>query len=243
MIPKLIFQTWKTNEVPDIWKEAQTSVIKQNNNWKYRLLTDEDNLQMVKQYFPDFLPYYIGFKYPIQRADAIRYIILYLYGGIYIDLDYEVIKPFDTIALSPGKEVGLLESNNKKNIVTNSFMISQPKSKFWLECIEEMKKPKPLWAITKHLEIFTTTGPFMLHRVYKRNINIAEMLHSISVPCNICEISTCARNDKYYIMPIQGGSWHSYDTWIMNFIYCNKYFLISLLILILLVIFCIKKMN
>ena len=41
--PRNIFQTWKTDTVPDRWKEGQQSVIKMNPNWKYTLLTDADN--------------------------------------------------------------------------------------------------------------------------------------------------------------------------------------------------------
>ena len=52
--PKNIFQTWKNNEVPDKWKKAQQSVIDKNPNWKYTLLTDTDNENIVKQYFPEF---------------------------------------------------------------------------------------------------------------------------------------------------------------------------------------------
>jgi len=37
--------------------------------------------------YPWFLETFDGYVYPIQRADAIRYFVLYYFGGIYIDLD------------------------------------------------------------------------------------------------------------------------------------------------------------
>ena len=67
--PKNIFQTWKTKDVPDNWKSAQKSVIENNPNWNYKLLTDLDNDQIVKDNFPDFYQTYISFPYPIQRAE------------------------------------------------------------------------------------------------------------------------------------------------------------------------------
>ena len=30
-----------------------------------------------------------------MRADVIRYLIMYKIGGVYLDLDYEVLKPFE----------------------------------------------------------------------------------------------------------------------------------------------------
>ena len=61
-VPKNIFQTWKTSIIPSKWHEAQTSVIKKNPKWRYILLTDEDNLNIVSKYFPDSLPYYKSFR-------------------------------------------------------------------------------------------------------------------------------------------------------------------------------------
>ena len=53
-IPKIIFQTWKTYDVPDNWKYGQKTVKEKNKDWKYVLLSDEDNLRIVKQHFSDF---------------------------------------------------------------------------------------------------------------------------------------------------------------------------------------------
>ena len=47
-IPKIIFQTWKTYDVPDNWKYGQKTVKEKNKDWKYVLLSDEDNLRIVK---------------------------------------------------------------------------------------------------------------------------------------------------------------------------------------------------
>ena len=69
--PRNIFQTWKTKDIPDNWKEAQKSVINMNPGWNYILLTDDDNDRIIKENFPDFYNIFISFPYPIQRADAV----------------------------------------------------------------------------------------------------------------------------------------------------------------------------
>ena len=76
---KYIFQTWKTTEIPDKWKDAQKSIITKNPDYKYKLYTDKDNRKIIKKYFPFFLKTYDSFEYDIQRVDAARYCILYLY--------------------------------------------------------------------------------------------------------------------------------------------------------------------
>lgn len=74
---KYIFQTWKTNQVPNKWKNAQLSVININKEFEYKLYTDEENREFVKTFFPDFLKTYDSFEYNIQRVDAVR-IVYYM---------------------------------------------------------------------------------------------------------------------------------------------------------------------
>lgn len=231
-IPRIIFQTWKTHEVPHEWKHAQESIIQMNRTWKYVLLTDDDNLRIVNTHFPDFTPYFVNFPHNIQRADAIRYIIMYVYGGIYVDLDYVALRSFDALALA--KEVGLIPSNNVRSIVTNSFIISQPRSTFWLQCIEEMKKPLPFWSIGKHLQVYKSTGPYMIHKVYKRNLDVVEVLN-IAIPCSTCEIDHCdtIEDGVYYLKPIRGLSWNAWDTNLFNWIYCHSIILFFIVFLAL----------
>lgn len=232
MVPKRIFQTWKTREVPPEWAAAQASVIKMNPNWEYVLLTDEDNERIVQEHFPDFHPHYMAFPHPIQRADAIRYCIMYLYGGVYLDLDYVALKPFDDLVLE--KDIGLIHSNNNvlQRRVTNSFLVSAaPGHPFWRACIEEMKKGAPWYAVTKHLEVFLSTGPFMLDRVYQQNKDAVHILKNVSVSCDVCQVGQCKNDTSYYVKPITGNSWHSWDSTAMNAVYCKLDVLLFLVFL------------
>ena len=53
--------------------------------------------------FPEFLDLYDGYNSEIQRADAVRYFLLYEYGGVYADLDFESLQPLD---LFLGRKIG-----------------------------------------------------------------------------------------------------------------------------------------
>jgi mannosyltransferase OCH1-like enzyme len=240
--PKNIFQTWKTEIVPDNWKNAQQSVITMNPNWKYTLLTDADNENIVKTYFPDFYNRFMSFKYPIQRADAIRYCVLYLYGGIYVDLDYMCNKSFDDIRLT--NEVGLIKSSNF-NCFTNSVLLSKQGSKFWLKAIEQMKQDLPWYKrISKHFRIMNSTGPLMIDKIAKNNKDIVQELTNIEVPCNVCVRDKCKADKFYYLTPIDGRTWNSWDTKIINIMYCNKDFLFfAILIILFIVIYKNKKLS
>ncbi|RKD91694.1 glycosyltransferase family 32 protein [Mangrovibacterium diazotrophicum] len=95
MIPKIIHQTWKDEQIPGEWIPYVDKVKRLNSGWTYKLWTDEAMQKFVEDEFPDFLERYLGFSRNVMRADAFRYLIMYKIGGVYLDLDYEVLKPFD----------------------------------------------------------------------------------------------------------------------------------------------------
>src|SRR5437667_9239899 len=96
MIPKLIHHTYKTREnIPRRWRRYQEKLLALHPDWKYKLWTDEDNFAFVKSEFPDMLDIYLRLPKNIMRVDVIRYLWLYRLGGLYLDMDYEMLRPFE----------------------------------------------------------------------------------------------------------------------------------------------------
>lgn len=65
----------------------------QNPDWEYHLWNGEEMDELVARHFPEYLSMYRSFPYNVQRWDTIRYMILYVYGGLYTDLDTECFRP------------------------------------------------------------------------------------------------------------------------------------------------------
>jgi mannosyltransferase OCH1-like enzyme len=242
---KYIFQTWKTNEVPDKWKEAQMTIINFNKGYEYKLYTDKENREFVKTFFPDFLETYNSFEYNIQRVDAVRYCILYVKGGFYLDLDYVCNKSFDEIENIIKKPICLIRSANTPSVITNSFMYSNEKyHPFWLECIRQMKIKPPFYMIGKHLKVMSSTGPIMINRVRKQKkflkvIQILNIIQECDV-CNISDIKNTKRDKRYILTPIEGLSWIGFDTKIYNFFLCNKNKIVTIIILFIILFIWIR---
>ena len=233
-IPKIIMQTWKDHNIPKKWKQSPISIKKYMPGWKYVLMTDRDNRNFVKKHFPDFLKYYDAFPYPIMKADSIRYMFLYVYGGLYMDLDFVVLHPLDNLFTSDN-EVYLVNSSNVGSYLTNSFMASKPGCKLWLDAIEAMKKPVPYYYMGRHLTVMKQTGSFMLTGVVSESKIVYGMLPvKLILPCSVCNIG--CQTKGAYLKQLEGSSWVSYDTKCFNFFMCNYKQLILAIILILLVI-------
>lgn len=241
-IPKLIMQTWKTKDVPEHWKESPESISKKMKSWKHILMTDEDNRNFVKKHFPEFIPYYDSFKYPIQRVDAVRYMWLYVNGGIYLDLDIAVNKNLEKL-LKCNYDFYLVQSSNVYSTYTNAFMISKPKVDFWLDVIEEMKKPVPWWCVTKHLIVMNSTGPMMLTRVAKRYTKPYGVIEAKKLSgCNVCNLDNCNNDlDSNYTKVLVGSSWCSLDSKLMIFFYCKWKLALFIIILLIISFFVFRK--
>jgi len=236
-IPRIFMQTWKNSDVPDRWKSSPQSVKEKMSNWDYHLMTDEMNREFVKTYFPDFLRIYDGFRYPIQRADTIRYMWLYINGGVYMDLDIVLNKSIENLFTSDC-EVYLVHSGNFGSYYTNALMASKPRSAFWLECLEEIKSsvtnPSPLW-IGRHFHVMNTTGPMMLTRVANRSSVVIGTLPSrFLIPCSLCDLP-CQHPDDVYAYPIPGSSWITWDTLIYIFFFCHWKTIVAIVVIFIIV--------
>ena len=219
VIPKLIMQTWKTNDLPERWKPTQISINKHMSQWQYVLMTDEMNRRFIIQHFPDFLSYYDSFPYPIQRADAIRYAWLYINGGLYLDCDFELLGPLDNL-FTENYNLFLLASSNAPNIITNGFIAAKPGNRVFLEMIEEMKKPAGLSAIERHLLVMNTTGPVAFNRVVKRLDVPFKLLPSSQLnPYTICDKDYTKPNTL--MRPLEGSSWVGGAASVYHWGYCT----------------------
>lgn len=265
-LPKLIMQTWKNEDIPEKWRSSQDKIvelhspkiIKRNkvrihkgnkNKWKYVLMTDEDNRAFVARYFPQYLEMYDGFDHPIQRADVIRYMWLYINGGVYMDLDYEPMRNIEPL-FNSGAEVYLIKSPNMAKYLTNSFMASKPRCSFWLEVLEEVKartKLREWWAHGKHLKVMMTTGPGVVSKAVENTrvpytILPQNLVNNISVQ----DFKKMPNRDEIdtFLYPLEGCSWGGMDTKLANWAYQNP--LLSIFfagIIILVIIFFIVDIN
>lgn len=92
-IPKIIHQIWLGSEVPELFEKLQQTWIQQHmgRDWLYKLWTDADvaQMQLYNQEFYDATDNY-GTK-----SDILRWELLYHFGGVYVDMDFECLQALD----------------------------------------------------------------------------------------------------------------------------------------------------
>ena len=100
-IPKYIFQTITNKK--DINDDIQKNIDylrAKNPEYKYVLFDENDRIDFIKKnYNKDILDTYllINPNYGPARADLFRYLLMYKYGGIYLDIKSSCNTPFSDI--------------------------------------------------------------------------------------------------------------------------------------------------
>jgi len=225
MIPKILHLTWKNSEIPQKWAGVIDKWKELHPGWKIHFTTDEDNREYIQKNHPDFLETYDSYKWGIQRADAIRYFYLRDMGGVYADLDIEPLKPIDEYLNGINIDALLVYSGNVK-CFTNSFMASPKGSPFWDEVIDALKNPQvPWWAKSKWAAVMYSTGPIMLDRVAKSYLRpIGILPQSVFMAYSLNDHGTIKPDAA--LKPLEGGSWHSWDAKVLNFLFKWKWILL-----------------
>ena len=169
--PHVIHQTWRDASLPKGFRRLSRTWQKHMPRWRYRLHTDKDVLDLVQQKYVWLLPAYRRFS-SIQRADLARYLFLHSEGGVYADLDVELLKPLGTllraarvqnasvlIGQEPLAHAVLLEGRRRQ--VCNAVLVSARGHPFWLDVLRRVASGGA------HADPVSSTGPRMLEAAVK----------------------------------------------------------------------------
>ena len=179
MIPQVLFQTWKTHDVPPPLEALRDTFRHHHPTWTMVLFDDRENRQFVALYYPEWLSLYDSLPYNIQRVDMIRYLWMYHVGGVYMDLDMETLRPLPDFlnrytSLSDTSLVLLGEENQQHHDGTsrvgNAILISTPHHPFWMAVIAEINTRMKQTNNSNNGDVrsaWSTTGPHMLHDVFQ----------------------------------------------------------------------------
>ena len=68
-----------------------------NPTFEITIWDAEDGYEFLSEHYPWILPTYNGYVYPIQRVDALKYFLLYHFGGVYMDMDIACRRPLEPL--------------------------------------------------------------------------------------------------------------------------------------------------
>jgi mannosyltransferase OCH1-like enzyme len=167
-IPRIIHQLWKDDDVPARWRDAVASVKRYHKGWEYRLWTDALVDDYVRANHAKLYPVFAGMNRHIMRIDVFRYVLMHDFGGLYCDLDYEFVRPYDygdaelVLSLEYDEQYG-----DEVNQVANYVFASVPRHDLWRDVLDNVQQHPPYAASPD--DVCSVTGPWYLTGIFYAN--------------------------------------------------------------------------
>jgi len=141
MIPKNIFQTWKTKPLTEDLENIMKTWIKMNPSYSYKFYDDNDCIEFMKNFDQRVYRAYKKIIPGAFKADLWRYCVLFEFGGFYCDVDTICVGSIDyfldeTIDFTSPIDIAM--SKNYEYNLFNAFIGSKAKSKVMKNCIERV---------------------------------------------------------------------------------------------------------
>jgi mannosyltransferase OCH1-like enzyme len=180
MIPKIIHQIYfnlhdkEIEEIP-LFKTSSNRIQKMYPDFEYRLWNEISCSELVKKELPEYFKFYSSLRYEIQKIDYMRFVLLYLYGGVYVDLDLIPIRKMDNVLKQPfftNTIRGLVPDHCE--FVQNDFMGSIKGFELWNVLLKncqqnyEEKANIEVYNVRTARFVLHTTGPRYLSRIIKK---------------------------------------------------------------------------
>ncbi|KAK0446464.1 glycosyltransferase family 32 protein [Desarmillaria tabescens] len=187
-VPRLLHQTAKTDILLEKWRSVSLQCRNLMPDYEYMLWTDESSRKFINEHYPWFLRTYDGYRFPIQRADVIRYFVLYHYGGVYYDVDIGCKRPLDPLLTYP-----VILPKTIPVGVSNDLMFSTKGHPFFAQVIHNLATFDHSWFLNYPTVMFST-GPMFLSIQY--TIWTSSHAAALSDPIRILPKSLYGKNAK-----------------------------------------------
>lgn len=219
----IIHTIYTTTEIPSSWKKSAKTCVTLNKDfahchWSFAELED-----FVADEYPWLLSTYQGYKYFIQRCDVARYVLLYRYGGTYVDLDLTCRTSLSVVYATTPVEAGVVVAPTLPSGYAVCFIVvRRPRDPVVRGVISGLRRAAASWWYLPipYVDIIVRSGP----RYFTRRVDCHDRRdHIFEIPWSVY---------PEYIERVTGGSWHTWDAVIISFLFIKRYQILRLVFLL-----------
>ncbi|KAJ3015880.1 hypothetical protein HKX48_004328 [Thoreauomyces humboldtii] len=116
--------------VPPKWTEASESCRAIHPHWTFMEWNDQSAEEFILREHAWFHATWKSYRYTIQKADSLRYLVLYTYGGTYLDMDLACLRPLD-----PLRKFQFVANAAHPVGVSNGFLMVPTRSPFMQQLV------------------------------------------------------------------------------------------------------------
>lgn len=173
VIPQNIYQTWHSKQIPPLMFNAISKIKKHNPRFNYFLFDDNDCREFIKNKFrPDVLYAYDSLIPGAYKADLWRYCVLFINGGIYLDIKYAPLNGFKFINLCENEHL-VLDIGGQG--IYNALMVCKPGNQILFKAIRQIVEN----VKNKYYGdcFLSPTGPKLLTQFISVNDSMVDLRH------------------------------------------------------------------
>jgi mannosyltransferase OCH1-like enzyme len=185
VIPLNIFTCWHTLNLPPKMQENFELLKEMNPEFNVQIYDNNMCLEFIKQYFDnDVVNAYQMLKPESYKSDLWRFCVLYIFGGIYLDIKFKCFNGFRFIALTEKEHFA---ADRLKNYLYTAVIVTLPKNPIMLKCIEQIVKN----VKTKFYGVddLFPTGPGLFGDIVLKNTSIYSPNIDMRLPEHGCFVS------------------------------------------------------
>jgi mannosyltransferase OCH1-like enzyme len=136
IIPLNLYTCWHTKELPPLMKQNYEQLKIDNPEFNHFLYDENDCRDFIKNNFDEsVLNAYNSLVPSAYKADLWRLCILYINGGIYLDIKFKCVNGFKFISLTEKEH---FVKDRPEGCVYNGLIVTLPKNEILLKCINQI---------------------------------------------------------------------------------------------------------
>lgn len=162
LIPKKIYQSWKTKELPENMKANVEKLRAMNPEYEYELYDDDDCKRFLLENFGENYANAFDSVLPgVFKCNIWKYAILYKQGGVYLDLDTIPLVPLGEIIGEKDRLVAVIDSDAPVSSIFQGFLACAPGHPVLLYALE-MSILNIAMRRSDGCHPFSITGPMVM---------------------------------------------------------------------------------
>ena len=115
------------------WLLAREACLQWHPQYEHRYWNDSSAEALIREDYPWFLDAWKNYPYPIQRADSLRYLVLYRYGGIFLDMDLHCRR-----SLGPLRRFEFVSPAAYPVGISNGFLMASARHPFIKSLVDQL---------------------------------------------------------------------------------------------------------
>jgi mannosyltransferase OCH1-like enzyme len=206
-IPKIIHQIWwqGMDKLPEKYHSFKESWINHHPGWKIMYWDKTKIYDLIKFNYPTLKKTIENYPYMIQKIDMAKYLILYHYGGFYLDMDTICHKSLSNLyKIKEFSNYDLICSQMEVlpclKIINNGIIFSKARHPILLIILNKLEKyQKKEFYQNQDLYIMQSTGPIFYHQMideYKTK-SVLILPETFFESCSLSDYQKCSKKGEY----------------------------------------------